>query len=108
MRAALTLTPTPCSHAGGHTLDHNVIFDWVRETQDHGPINTWDRTMYLNPPSGSVTSQWRRLTHNLIFNGPSANRDLGNLFPTVDNDGAFATALCDQHFLPDLMPSPSP
>ena len=26
------------------------------------------------------------MTHNLIMNGPSPNRDLGNLFPAVDND----------------------
>ena len=25
---------------GGHSIEGNVIFNWVRETQDHGPINT--------------------------------------------------------------------
>ena len=29
---------------------------------------------------------WIRIVGNAIFNGPSPNRDLGNLFPTIDND----------------------
>ncbi|CAF4863601.1 unnamed protein product, partial [Rotaria sp. Silwood1] len=32
---------------GNHTISHNVIFNTVRETSDHGPINTWDRQPYL-------------------------------------------------------------
>ena len=101
---------------GGHALEGNVIFDWVRETQDHGesirvhtkasgeqllcvmmhgatffiigfvgPINTWDRSLYVWA-DGSLAAGWVRITGNAILNGPSGNRDLGNLFPTVDND----------------------
>ena len=57
----------------------------VRETQDHGPINTWDRAAYVQP-DGSLTPRWNHIASNLIMNGPSPNRDLGNLFPAVDND----------------------
>jgi len=74
---------------GGHVLQRNVIFDWVRETQDHGPVNTWSRSMYLDPTGNESTAgapEWYRITGNAIFNGPSQNRDLGNLFPSVDND----------------------
>ena len=61
----------------------------VRETQDHGPINTWDRQAYIQP-DGSLYPSWNRIAHNIIMNGPSGNRDLGNLFPTVDNDDGSA------------------
>ncbi len=98
---------------GGHNVQDNVIFDWVRESeqipplllftsfysfrmlnsiflrsipfsyiaQDHGPINTWDRQLYFMPPNGQVIPNWQRLVGNFILNGPSGNRDLGNLFP---------------------------
>ena len=37
--------------------------------------------MYLDPnnPSVAATPAWYRITHNAIMNGPSPNRDLGNL-----------------------------
>lgn len=34
---------------GGHYVTHNLIFNAVRETDDHGPINTWDRQPFLAP-----------------------------------------------------------
>eukprot|EP00966_Prymnesium_polylepis_P335469 7390828-Prymnesium_polylepis.1 len=39
-RAAININDGFC---GGSHLENNVLFNWVRETQDHGPINTWDR-----------------------------------------------------------------
>jgi hypothetical protein len=30
-------------YAGGHNISHNLIFNAVRETSDHGCLNTWDR-----------------------------------------------------------------
>jgi hypothetical protein len=86
---------------GGHAIERNVIFDWVRETQDHGPINTWDRSLYVNG-DGSPKQGWIRVTHNAIFNGPSDDRDLGNLYPAIDNDdgsqlywNAYNVAICE-------------
>ncbi|CAF5105927.1 unnamed protein product, partial [Rotaria sp. Silwood1] len=32
---------------GNHTISYNVIFNTVRETSDHGPINSWDRQPFL-------------------------------------------------------------
>ncbi len=32
--------------AGGHLIEHNEIFDTVRETRDHGPFNSWGREGY--------------------------------------------------------------
>ncbi len=53
-----------------------------------GPINTWGRQTYADPANSTApaTPSWYRITGNAIFNGPSQNRDLGNLFPSVDND----------------------
>jgi len=81
-RAGININDGFC---GGTTIESNVIFNWVRETQDHGPINTWDRAAYVQP-DGSLTPRWNHIASNLIMNGPSPNRDLGNLFPAVDND----------------------
>ena len=71
--------------ADGHTITHNLLFNWVRETQDHGPINTWNRAAFVarNGTSGQPTliPPWTVITQNMIMNGPSGNRDLGNLFP---------------------------
>eukprot|EP01065_Artemidia_motanka_P027439 TRINITY_DN32644_c0_g1_i1.p1 TRINITY_DN32644_c0_g1~~TRINITY_DN32644_c0_g1_i1.p1 ORF type:complete len:835 (+),score=217.56 TRINITY_DN32644_c0_g1_i1:48-2552(+) len=85
-RAGLNINDGFC---GGHRIEGNVMFNWVRETQDHGPINTWDRATYVQP-DGGIYPSWNRIVGNLIMNGPSGNRDLGNLFPAVDNDDGSA------------------
>ena len=85
-RAAININDGYC---GGTTLSSNVLFNWVRETQDHGPINTWDRQTYAQPDD-TLYPRWNRVVRNLIMNGPSGNRDLGNLFPAVDNDDGSA------------------
>ncbi len=85
-RAGININDGFC---GGHRIASNVLFNWVRETQDHGPINTWDRATYIQP-DGTLYPQWVHLERNLIMNGPSPNRDLGNLFPAVDNDDGSA------------------
>lgn len=33
---------------GGNIIRNNLLFNWVRETSDHGPINSWDRMLILN------------------------------------------------------------
>ena len=74
----------------GHQIKGNLLFNWVRETQDHGPINTWNRAMYIQRNTLSreptLTPEWVHVRQNFIMNGPSGNRDLGNLFPAIDND----------------------
>lgn len=44
--------------------------------------------MYVDPANPALASapQWMRIEHNGIMNGPSPNRDLGNLWPAIDND----------------------
>ena len=77
---------------GNKIINNNLIFNWVRETQDHGPINTWDRVEYIfkngiiNGNNPTNIAQWNRIIHNFIYNGPNGNKGSGNLFPTIDND----------------------
>ena len=90
-RAGVNLNDGFC---GGHVLSSNLLFNWVRETQDHGPINTWNRACYTqtDPATGrpSLTPGWTHIARNFIMNGPSGNRDLGNMFPAIDNDDGSA------------------
>jgi hypothetical protein len=39
-RAAVSFTD---GFGGGHVVDGNLFFDFVRETSDHGLFNSWDR-----------------------------------------------------------------
>lgn len=32
---------------GGEVMDGNVLFNFVRESNDHGPFNSWDRQPYI-------------------------------------------------------------
>ena len=50
-----------------------------------GPINTWDRQLY-RWGNGDLAAGWVRVSGNAVMNGPGGNRDLGNLYPTIDND----------------------
>ncbi|MEU4114860.1 right-handed parallel beta-helix repeat-containing protein [Kitasatospora sp. NPDC028055] len=49
---------------GGHLIEYNDVFDCVKETSDHGPVNAWGRDRYwpiagpnLNPDAGSDAYQ---------------------------------------------------
>ena len=54
-----------------------------------------DRQLYVNG-DGSLKNGWNHITHNIIFNGPSDDRDLGNLYPAIDNDDG--SQLCSFSF----------
>ena len=106
-RAGINLNDQFCH---GHTIRDNLLFNWVRETQDHGPINTWDRAMYVQredrvaanggePPKPTLIPEWAHIERNFIMNGPSGNRNLGNLFPTIDNDDGSSYFYIDNNFL---------
>jgi hypothetical protein len=43
--------------------------------------------------------EWTHIRKNLIMNGPSGNRDLGNLFPTIDNDDGSAYFSAEENVL---------
>ncbi|MEI6891838.1 MAG: hypothetical protein V5783_06675 [Pontiella sp.] len=33
---------------GGHIIEHNDVFDCIRETNDHGPFNSWGRDRFYS------------------------------------------------------------
>jgi hypothetical protein len=60
---------------GGHVIARNVIFNQVLESGDHGPINTWSRSAYVQEGSDgigleSVTPEWNYIDQNFIMIGP--------------------------------------
>jgi len=57
--------------AGGTEILHNGLFNAVRETSDHGPINTWDRLPFLTTQAGNGASfvpAINSVHHNMIMN----------------------------------------
>ena len=56
--------------AGGHLLAQNLIFNTVRETNDHGAINSWDRQPYAWRPwdAADVSPLPMIETRNFIIN----------------------------------------
>ena len=71
---------------GNHTLSRNVIFNTVRETSDHGPINTWDRQPYLTdavqPGQPSLWQHSSYIHHNVLFN------NYNSFYPIDHDDGS--------------------
>ena len=71
---------------GNHTLNWNVIFNTVRETSDHGPINTWDRQPFLtdavHPGTPSLWQHESYIHHNLLFN------NYRSVWPIDHDDGS--------------------
>jgi hypothetical protein len=60
--------------AGGHSITNNLLFNSVRETDDHGPFNSWDRQPYIfRRADGSISMipDESYITHNFLF-GQSA------------------------------------
>jgi hypothetical protein len=71
---------------GNHTISYNVIFNTVRETSDHGPINTWDRQPYLTDSvQRGVPSLWQHVSyihHNTLIN------NYRSVWPIDHDDGS--------------------
>jgi len=71
---------------GNHSINHNVIFNTVRETSDHGPINSWDRQPYLTDAvQAGVPSLWQHVSyihHNLLLN------NYRSVWPIDHDDGS--------------------
>jgi hypothetical protein len=69
---------------GNHTIRHNVMFNTVRETNDHGPINSWDRQPYLTDAvQRGSPSLWQHVSyihHNALLN------NYRSVWP-IDHDG---------------------
>ena len=65
--------------SGGSLIQHNLIFNWVRETADHGSVSSWDRTPYWtfsgvddgfgDPAGRSLIKATDVLARNFVING---------------------------------------
>ena len=57
-------------------MESNVLWNWVRETGDHGPFNSWDRQPYLTdirtPGQPSLVPAQNNITRNMLFNSYSS------------------------------------
>ena len=53
---------------GGNRLENNLIFNMVRETNDHGPFNSWDRVPYLTRVKDGQTPSLNPATSNITRN----------------------------------------
>ena len=55
---------------GGSRYDHNIFFNSLRETVDHGAMASWDRQTFMsdNSENGpSVHAQWNIVSHNVYY-----------------------------------------
>ena len=61
-------------------------FNTVRETIDHGPINTWDRQPYLTVARDGVTpsldQHWSVIHHNVMY------QNYNSYYPIDHDDGS--------------------
>ena len=70
---------------GGHLMQNNLLFNWVRETRDHGPFNSWDRQPYLTKlrnGTASLVPALSNITRNFIIT------NYNSLHPLDHDDGS--------------------
>ena len=70
---------------GGHFMENNLLFNWVRETDSHGPFNSWDRQPYLTGlrnGTPSLTPAQSNITRNFIISNYNC------LHPLDHDDGS--------------------
>jgi len=61
------------------------MFNAVRETSDHGLVNSWDRTPYLTTQAGngpSLDPHWSYIHHNALYN------NYNSFYPIDHDDGS--------------------
>ena len=83
--------------AGGNVLTKNMVFNMVRETQDHGTFNSWDRQPFMYTGADGKPTFVPRT--NVI--GPG-NFFVNNYNPqeAVDNDDSSAYYDTHHNFFP--------
>ena len=70
---------------GGNLVEMNLVFNMVRETIDHGPINSWDRQPYLTKVKDgtpSLTPAQSNITRNFII------CNYHSIYPIDHDDGS--------------------
>lgn len=82
---------------GGHRVSNNLFFNLVRETSDHGALNSWDREPYIQSyQDGARRPLLSHLHRNFLINthfgihsldhddGSNNFLDTENVVPTLD------------------------
>lgn len=72
---------------GGHEISGNLIFNMVRETCDHGPINSWDRLPLLSDVDQGEGSSSYFPKENQIFSNFLIN-NYQSVWPLDHDDGS--------------------
>lgn len=58
--------------SGGSIVSRNLLFNFCRESSDHGPFNSWNRQVYLfDGPNGTATVQ--KVNDTIMYNMILAN-----------------------------------
>ena len=56
---------------GGNVMSNNLLFNYVRETGDHGPFNSWDRQPFITKvrdgKTASLVPAYNEISHNFII-----------------------------------------
>ena len=54
---------------GGNNISGNALFNFCRDSGDHGPFNSWDRQMFLihQPDDDGASSQYPQVPRFLFF-----------------------------------------
>lgn len=67
---------------GGNDIDGNLIFNYCRESSDHGPFNSWDRQMFLvrHPDGGlpTVIPKNNTIRNNFIIGNYNTQEPIDN------------------------------
>eukprot|EP00696_Hemimastix_kukwesjijk_P008468 gnl/Hemi2/20698_TR6856_c0_g1_i1.p1 gnl/Hemi2/20698_TR6856_c0_g1~~gnl/Hemi2/20698_TR6856_c0_g1_i1.p1 ORF type:complete len:814 (+),score=271.94 gnl/Hemi2/20698_TR6856_c0_g1_i1:155-2596(+) len=82
---------------GGSVVSKNLLFNFVRETNDHGQFNSWDRQPYITlygkaSPLPDVTPTTNHITRNFMIN------NYNSVWP-IDHDDGSAFYLDDFNLL---------
>ena len=69
-------------YGGGHVIERSVIFNQILESGDHGPINTWSRSAYIQESgdetgSETVIPEWNHINQNFLMMGPKFGSQYG-------------------------------
>ena len=89
---------------GGNLLEGNLLFNLVRETNDHGPINSWDRVPFktsVGDPADAagVRPALSSITRNFVINYGSAGLGTTGGVWNLDHDDGSAWYADSYNFL---------
>jgi hypothetical protein len=81
---------------GGDIFRHNLLLNCVRESGDHGPVNSWDRVPYVTDIATgkpSIIPKWREFSHNFFLAVYSSQQAIDN------DDGSAYWSIHDNFFV---------